>query len=200
MSATARLRFMPVSPYKVRKYAQLFKGKGIEEARAILSYHPSPACYELLRLLNSAVANAENNYEYDPELMEVKNVIVDGAPSYKRWRARARGRVNRILKRNSHVLIEVDLREEYKVTAAAEEEEIVEEARPGARDAAKARKKTAEKPEPEEPVEEEAQAPEEREEATGADTAKEEAEAAQPRSEIEPEPALEEAGEEKENN
>lgn len=127
MSVTARLRFMPVSPYKVRRYAQLFKGKSIDEARAILSYHPSPTCDDLLRLLNSAVANAENNHEFDPELMEVKNVLVDGAMIHKRWRPRARGRVNRIRKRTSHVLIEIDLKEEFKVKPAGEEEEPAEE-------------------------------------------------------------------------
>ena len=146
MSVTARLRFMPVSPYKVRKYAQLFKGKGIEEARAILSYHPSPTCDGLLRLLNSAVANAENNHEFDPELMEVKNILVDGAMTHKRWRPRARGRVNRIRKRTSHVLIEIDLKEEFKVKPAGEEKEPVEEKQPR-RAVKKARKETAKAPE-----------------------------------------------------
>ena len=119
MSVTAKLRFLRVSPYKVRKYAQLFKGKSIEEARAILAYHPSPTCGAMLKLLNSAVANAENNNELDPELMLVKNVLVDGGPTYRRWRARARGRGNRILKRSSHVTIELDLRDEFKVAARA---------------------------------------------------------------------------------
>jgi large subunit ribosomal protein L22 len=136
---------MPVSPFKVRKYAQLFKGKGIEEARAILSYHPSPTCDDLLRLLNSAVANAENNHEFDPELMEVKNVLVDGAMTHKRWRPRARGRVNRIRKRTSHVLIEIDLKEEFKVKPPAEAEEPVEEKQPR-RAAKKARKETVKAP------------------------------------------------------
>jgi large subunit ribosomal protein L22 len=137
---------MPVSPYKVRKYAQLFKGKGIEEARAILSYHPSPTCDDLLRLLNSAVANAENNHEFDPELMEVTNVLVDGAMTHKRWKPRARGRVNRIRKRTSHVLIEIDLKEEFKVKPAGEEEEPVEEKQPR-RAAKKVRKETVKEPE-----------------------------------------------------
>ena len=162
MSVTAKLRFMPVSPYKVRKYAQLFKGKGIEEARAILSYHPSPTCDDLLRLLNSAVANAENNHEFDPELMEVTNVLVDGAMTHKRWKPRARGRANRIRKRTSHVLIEIDLKEEFKVKPAGEEEEPVEEKQP--RRAAKKARKEAVKPsetvEPETDVAAEAQAEE----------------------------------------
>lgn len=130
MSVTARLRFLRVSPFKVRKYAQLFKGKGIEEARAILSYHPSPTCNDLLRLLNSAAANAQNNHEFDPALMEVINVLVDGAMTHKRWRPRARGRVNRIRKRTSHVLIEIDLKEEFKVKPAGEKKEPAEGKQP----------------------------------------------------------------------
>lgn len=147
MSVTARLRFLRVSPFKVRKYAQLFKGKGIEEARAILSYHPSPTCYDLLRLLNSAVANAENNHELDPELMEVKNVLVDGGMTHKRWRPRARGRVNRIRKRTSHVLIEIDLKDEFKAKPAENAEEPVEEKRPRRRAVKKVPKKAGKKPE-----------------------------------------------------
>ncbi len=123
MSVTAKLRFLQVSPFKVRKYAQLFKGKSIEEARAVLAYHPSPTCASLLKLLNSAVANAENNREYDPQLLFVRNVIVDGAATQKRLKTRARGRGNRILKRTSHVTIEVDLKDKFKVKAAAEPQE-----------------------------------------------------------------------------
>jgi len=115
VGVTATLRFLRVSPFKVRKYAQLFKGKSVEEARAILAYHPSPTCESILKLLNSAAANAENNHDLDPELLIVKDVLVDGASTYKRLRPRARGRGSRILKRTSHVTIEVDLKEEFRV-------------------------------------------------------------------------------------
>lgn len=115
MPVTATLKYMRVSPFKVRKYTQLFKGKSVEEARAILAYHPSPTCEAILKLLNSAVANAENNHDLDPALLVVRNVVVDGASTYKRIRPRARGRANRILKRTSHITIEVDLKAEYRV-------------------------------------------------------------------------------------
>ncbi len=119
MTVTAKLKFLRVSPFKVRKYAQLFKGKPIEEAKAILAYHPSPTCESILKLLNSAVANAENNFEMDPEMMFVRNVLVDGGPTYKRMRPRARGRGNQILKRTCHIIIELDLQDKYKAASEA---------------------------------------------------------------------------------
>lgn len=119
MTVTAKLKFLRVSPFKVRKYAQLFKGKPIDEAKAILAYHPSPTCESILKLLNSAVANAENNFEMDSEMMFVRNVLVDGGPTYKRMRPRARGRGNQILKRTCHVIIELDLQDKYKTTSEA---------------------------------------------------------------------------------
>ncbi len=123
MSVTAKLKFLRVSPFKVRKYAQLFKGKPIEEAKAILAYYPSPTCESILKLLNSAVANAENNFDMDSEAMFVRNVLVDGGPTYKRMRARARGRGNQILKRTCHVIIELDLQDKFKTKAAEAEME-----------------------------------------------------------------------------
>ncbi|OPX23347.1 MAG: 50S ribosomal protein L22 [Planctomycetales bacterium 4484_113] len=124
MSASARVKFLRISPFKVRRYTQLIQGQSIEQARALLRFQPSPTCRELLRLLDSAVANGENNLEMDPELMIVSHVQVDGGPSYKRIRPRARGRAYRILKRTSHVKIELDLRPELRIaTARASEEE-----------------------------------------------------------------------------
>jgi large subunit ribosomal protein L22 len=138
VSVTAKLKFLRVSPFKVRKYAQLFKGKPIDEAKAILAYHPSPTCESILKLLNSAVANAENNFEMDPEMMFVRNVLVDGGPTYKRMRPRARGRGNQILKRTCHVIIELDLQDKYKTAseAAKPEEKTVKPKRRAAKPAA----------------------------------------------------------------
>lgn len=145
MSVTAKLKFLRVSPFKVRKYAQLFKGKPIDEAKAILAYHPSPTCESILKLLNSAVANAENNFEMDPEMMFVRNVLVDGGPTYKRMRPRARGRGNQILKRTCHVIIELDLQDKYKTASEASKPE--EKAAKPKRRAAKPAAAKAAKPE-----------------------------------------------------
>ena len=130
MTVTAKLKFLRVSPFKVRKYAQLFKGKPIDEAKAILAYHPSPTCESILKLLNSAVANAENNFEMDPEMLFVRNVLVDGGPTYKRMRPRARGRGNQILKRTCHVIIELDLQDKFKTVGEAAKPEVKAAAKP----------------------------------------------------------------------
>ncbi len=117
MPIVSKVKYLRVSPWKVRRYALAFKGKGVEEARAFLAFHPSPTCKSLLKVLNSAVANAENNYELDPSIMIVKNVIVDGGPSYKRYQPVMRGRAYPILKRTSHVTIELDFREDLRKPA-----------------------------------------------------------------------------------
>jgi large subunit ribosomal protein L22 len=152
VTVTAKHKFVGASPFKMRKYAQLFKGKPIAEARAILAYHPSPTCESLLKVLNSAVANAENNFEMDPEMLYVKNVLIDGGPTLKRMRPRARGRGNRILKRTSHILIELDLQPKFQTKAEAPvaEEKAAKPkrhaAKPAAKAAAKPSAKTAAKP------------------------------------------------------
>jgi len=115
MPVTAKVRFLRVSPWKVRRYARAFVGNDIDKARAFLSFEPSPTCKSLLKLLNSAVANAENNYELDPKLLVVKRVVVDGGPSYKRWQPSMRGRALPIKKRTCHVTIELDFKEELRV-------------------------------------------------------------------------------------
>jgi len=123
MAVTAKVRFLRVSPFKVRRYARAFVGCDIEKARAFLSFQPSPTCKSLLKLLNSAVANAENNYELDPNLLVVKRVVVDGGPSYKRWQPSMRGRALPIKKRTCHVTIELDFREKLKVAKVDETSE-----------------------------------------------------------------------------
>jgi len=146
---TARIKFLRVSPFKVRRYTQLIEGQDIARARALLRFQPSPTCQDLLKLLNAAVANAENNFEMDPELMVVSRVQVDGGPSYRRIKPRARGRAYRIVKRTSHVQIELDLRPELRIATrgGAAREEAAE-----GRGAAKAQKpKTTKTEEPEGP-------------------------------------------------
>jgi len=117
VNASARIRFLRVSPFKVRRYTRPLEGQSIDRARAMLGFQPSPTCRDLLKLLDSAVANAENNLEMDPELMVVSRVQVDGGPNYRRVHPRARGRAYRIVKRTSHVTIELDLRPELRRAA-----------------------------------------------------------------------------------
>jgi large subunit ribosomal protein L22 len=103
----AVVRNVRISPQKVRLVLKTIKGKPVREAEAILRYLPHKAAGPVGKLLKSAVANADNNFELDPEDLVVWNVAADGATVLKRWRPRARGRVNRILKRSSHITLTV---------------------------------------------------------------------------------------------
>ena len=100
-------RNIRISPQKVRLVLATIKGKPVGEAEAILRYLPNKAAGPVGKLLRSAVANADNNFELDPADLVVSTVKADGATMLKRWRPRARGRVNRILKRASHITLAV---------------------------------------------------------------------------------------------
>jgi large subunit ribosomal protein L22 len=104
-------RNVRISPQKVRLVLKTIRGKPIGEAEAILRYLPNKAAGPIGKLLKSAVANADNNYELDPADLYVSRATADGATMLKRWRPRARGRVNRILKRASHITVAVKERE-----------------------------------------------------------------------------------------
>ncbi|HVB63085.1 MAG TPA: 50S ribosomal protein L22, partial [Nitrolancea sp.] len=83
-------------------------GKPIGEAIAILRFLPQKTAVDVLKVLKSAAANAEHNYDLDPEDLYIKRIFADEGPTLKRWRARARGRVNRELKRTAHITVIVD--------------------------------------------------------------------------------------------
>lgn len=111
MEVTARHRYLQASPQKVRLVADLIRGKNVEEAANILSLSPKAAARPLGRLLQSAVANAENQDEQaDIDRLYVKEIFVDGGPTLKRIRPQPMGRAFRILKRQSHVTIKLDTR------------------------------------------------------------------------------------------
>ena len=103
----ARARYVRVSPSKLRRYANLVKGKKYELAVAELGLMPSPTAAIVRKVLVSAGANAEENCDMVKEKTIVKNVIVDQGPTLKRWLPRAMGRATRIRKRTSHILIEL---------------------------------------------------------------------------------------------
>jgi len=101
----ARARYVRSAPRKARLVMQHIRGKGVADARAILVHTPRAASRDVLKLLNSAVANAENNYELDVDELKVSHAYVDEGPTIKRWRPRAYGRATRINKRTSHMTI-----------------------------------------------------------------------------------------------
>lgn len=100
-------RFVRISPQKVRKIIGAVKGKPVDAGLNILKFMPQKAAGILEKALRSAVANADHNHDLDIDSLVVRNIIVDQGPTLKRFRARARGRGSRILKRSSHVTVVV---------------------------------------------------------------------------------------------
>jgi large subunit ribosomal protein L22 len=108
MNAVARLRYMKGSAQKVRLVADLIRGKKVNDAAAILRATPKYACRDLLKLLKSAIANAEQKESgVDVDQLVVRKIHVDGGPREKRIRPAPMGRAYRIQKRKSHVTLEV---------------------------------------------------------------------------------------------
>lgn len=118
LEASATLRFTRISAQKARLMANLIRGKAVTEAKGILAFSPRKGAAILLKLLNSAVANAEGKNAGDPETLEVARVWVNNGPIQRRQLARARGRADTIRKPTSHITIVV--RENVEAKAAAQ--------------------------------------------------------------------------------
>jgi large subunit ribosomal protein L22 len=103
----ARSRYVRSAPRKARLVMDYIRGKDVEQARAILTHAPRHAAADILKLLNSAVANAESAYELGADELRVVKAFVDEGPTIKRYRPRALGRATRINKRTSHMTIEL---------------------------------------------------------------------------------------------
>lgn len=99
------MRYLRISPRKVRLVTDLIKGLTAEEAERQLRFLTKKAARPILKLLNSAVANAQNDTNLTKESLEIANIIVEGGPVLKRWRARAMGRATPIMKRTSHITL-----------------------------------------------------------------------------------------------
>ena len=105
MEARAILRYARSSPRKVSIVMDLIRNKPLDEALAILQYTPKAACEPLLKLVNSAAANAENNFNMDRSSLYVAECYVCPGPTLKRIMPRDHGRAYRILKRTSHMTV-----------------------------------------------------------------------------------------------
>ena len=101
-------RYVRISSRKVKIVVDMIRGKSVREAEAILRYTPKAATEPVLKLLNSAVANAENNLELNRDDLYVAEVYANQGPTLMRYRARAHGRASRIRKRTSHITIVLD--------------------------------------------------------------------------------------------
>ena len=107
MEAKAHLKYLRVSPRKVKILCDLIRGKDVKTASAYLMQTPKAASEPVLKLLRSAVANAENNNSMDVEKLYVSTADANPGPVLKRGMPRAQGRYNRILKRTTHITIGV---------------------------------------------------------------------------------------------
>ncbi len=107
MQTQAVLKFVRLSPMKGRLVADLVRGKKVDEAINILKFSNQRAAGILKKVLDSAIANAENNDGADVDELKVSEILIDQGPVMKRMSARAKGRGDRILKRTSHITVRV---------------------------------------------------------------------------------------------
>ncbi len=107
----ATARYIRISSRKVKVVIDLIRGKSVDDAEAILLYTPKAAAEPVLKLLRSAIANAENNLELSRDNLYVAEIYANQGPTLKRYRARARGSAFRIRKRTSHITVILDEKE-----------------------------------------------------------------------------------------
>ncbi|AMQ04741.1 MULTISPECIES: 50S ribosomal protein L22 [Bacillales] len=110
--AKATARTVRIASRKVRLVVDLIRGKKVGEAIAILRLTPKAASPVVEKVLKSAIANAEHNYEMDVENLFISEVFVDEGPTMKRFRPRAQGRASAINKRTSHITLVVSEKKE----------------------------------------------------------------------------------------
>ena len=112
VSVRAQAKYVRCAPRKARLVVDHIRGKSVDDARAILATTPRAAARDVLKLLDSAVANAENNHELVADELQIKKVFVDEGPTLKRFQPRAQGRATRIRKRTSHMTILLTTKED----------------------------------------------------------------------------------------
>ena len=118
MAISAKIKYLRISPRKVRMVADLIRNKTVGEAEAILKFTTKKASKPLLKLLESSIANAKNNFKKDISSLYISSIMVDGGPILKRTMPRSRGTAFAIQKKTSHITIvlgEIGLKTEEKV-------------------------------------------------------------------------------------
>ncbi len=118
----AVVKTIRISPKKLNLVAELIRGKEAVQAMEILEYTPKKGAKVLHKALKSAMANATNNFKQEKENLIIQEILVTKAGTFKRWMPASRGRVNPILKRNSHLTIKIGVKEE-----ATKEREVKKE-------------------------------------------------------------------------
>lgn len=114
MSVSATLRYARISAQKARLVADMVRGMPVEKAVDQLAFSTKKGAAIIKKLLESAIANAENNDGLDVDELALKTIFVDEAPSFARFKSRAKGRANHIVKRNCHITVVVATKTERK--------------------------------------------------------------------------------------
>jgi large subunit ribosomal protein L22 len=107
MEVSATGKYLQLSPRKARLIFQGLRGMSVEEAVTTLRFTPKPGAKQVVKLVQSAAANAENNFALDPETLRIKKIYAGDARTLRRFRAAARGRVQPRLKRTCHITVVV---------------------------------------------------------------------------------------------
>ncbi len=107
MQVNAKLKMARISPQKVRLVADQVRGMEVESALNLLEFSPKKAAGIVKKVLLSAIANAEHNEGADIDELKISRISIDAGPVMKRWRPRAKGRADQILKRTSHINVTV---------------------------------------------------------------------------------------------
>jgi large subunit ribosomal protein L22 len=107
-TAFAKASHVGVTPMKARRVIDLIRDMPAQQALSVLKFAPQAASEPVAKVLASAIANAEHNFQLDPESLIISRAYVDEGPTLKRFRPRAQGRAYRIRKRTSHITIEVE--------------------------------------------------------------------------------------------
>ena len=105
MEVKAVVKNTGVSPRKVRLLVNMVRGKKVSEALTMLRFTPTPTARIVAKVIKSAAANAENNFQMSPEDLKIVRIMADEAQTLKRYRPRSRGRASPILKRSSHITV-----------------------------------------------------------------------------------------------
>lgn len=147
MIVVATQKYTRQTARKVRYVTNVLKDMSVEDALKQLAVMERRASLVVLKTLRQAIANAMNNHQLLLEDLKIKNIVVDEAPTYKRWRAVSRGRAHTILKRSCHIKVELISKEATKKVKQVEEKPAkkVKSAKKETSKKAKSTKKTAKK-------------------------------------------------------
>ncbi len=111
MEVRASVQRVRISPRKARLVVDLVRGKKVTDAIQIMRFTPNKAAHDVEKLLRSVSANAENNYDLDPDTLWIKAIYADEGQSLRRFKPRSRGRVGRIQRRTCHITVIAENRE-----------------------------------------------------------------------------------------